>query len=103
MGIRDRAALMTGCAVNQAKYDYTAFKQSKPKSIVVLPPLNESPDIDATYSVLSQVTLPLAEAGYHVLPVTPAADSLLQNCLSYTSYAADDQPFSVSSPSHHLP
>ncbi|WP_087686704.1 DUF799 domain-containing protein [Pandoraea sp. PE-S2R-1] len=82
MTVAALAALMTGCAVNQAKYDYTAFKQSKPKSIVVLPPLNESPDIDATYSVLSQVTLPLAEAGYYVLPVTLVDESFRQNGLT---------------------
>lgn len=82
MTVAALAALMTGCAVNQAKYDYTAFKQSKPKSIVVLPPLNESPDLDATYSVLSQVTLPLAEAGYYVLPVALVDESFRQNGLT---------------------
>ncbi|WP_174990575.1 DUF799 domain-containing protein [Pandoraea captiosa] len=77
------AAVMTGCAVHQAKpYDYTAFKESKPKSILVLPPLNESPDIDATYSVLSQVTVPLGEAGYYVMPVTLVDESFRQNGLT---------------------
>ncbi|AJP58176.1 hypothetical protein UC34_16810 [Pandoraea vervacti] len=77
------AAVMTGCAVHQARpYDYTAFKESKPKSILVLPPLNESPDIDATYSVLSQVTVPLGEAGYYVMPVALVDESFRQNGLS---------------------
>ncbi|MFJ2994125.1 DUF799 domain-containing protein [Pandoraea sp. NPDC087047] len=77
------AAVMTGCAVHQAKpYDYTAFKESKPKSILALPPLNESPDIDATYSVLSQVTVPLGEAGYYVMPVALVDESFRQNGLT---------------------
>ncbi|WP_374626112.1 DUF799 domain-containing protein [Pandoraea sp.] len=77
------AAVMTGCAVHQATpYDYTAFKESKPKSILVLPPLNESPDIDATYSVLSQVTVPLGEAGYYVMPVALVDESFRQNGLT---------------------
>ncbi|AJC19348.1 DUF799 domain-containing protein [Pandoraea pulmonicola] len=77
------AAVMTGCAMHQAKpYDYTAFKESKPKSILVLPPLNESPDIDATYSVFSQVTAPLGEAGYYVLPVALVDESFRQNGLT---------------------
>ncbi|WP_150668128.1 DUF799 domain-containing protein [Pandoraea anhela] len=77
------AAVMSGCAVHQAKpYDYTAFKESKPKSILVLPPLNESPDIDATYSVLSQVTVPLGEAGYYVMPVALVDESFRQNGLT---------------------
>ncbi|WP_150614441.1 DUF799 domain-containing protein [Pandoraea terrigena] len=77
------AAVMSGCAVHQAKpYDYTAFKESRPKSILVLPPLNESPDIDATYSVLSQVTVPLGEAGYYVMPVALVDESFRQNGLT---------------------
>jgi len=83
MAVAALAAVMTGCAVHQAKpYDYTAFKESKPKSILVLPPLNESPDIDATYSVLSQVTVPLGEAGYYVMPVTLVDESFRQNGLT---------------------
>lgn len=56
-------ALFAGCAERQT-IDYSAYKQSRPKSILILPPLNESPDVKATYSMLSQVTYPLAEAGY---------------------------------------
>ncbi|AHB05201.1 hypothetical protein LV28_06470 [Pandoraea pnomenusa] len=83
MAVAALAAAMTGCAVHQAKpYDYTAFKESKPKSILVLPPLNESPDIDATYSVLSQVTVPLGEAGYYVMPVALVDESFRQNGLT---------------------
>ncbi|WP_295490174.1 GNA1162 family protein, partial [uncultured Ralstonia sp.] len=53
-------ALMAGCAAPTKNVDYAAFKASKPRSIVVLPPLNESPDVGATYGMLSQVTVPLA-------------------------------------------
>ncbi|GAB3629130.1 Putative lipoprotein/NMB1162 [Pandoraea terrae] len=76
-------ALMAGCAVKPPKnVDYTAFKASKPHSILVLPPLNSSPDIGATYSVLSQVTMPLAEAGYYVIPVSLADETFRQNGLT---------------------
>jgi hypothetical protein len=81
--VAELATVMTGCAVHQARpYDYTAFKESRPKSILVLPPLNESPDIDATYSVLSQVTVPLGEAGYYVMPVALVDESFRQNGLT---------------------
>ena len=33
------AAMLTGCA-SQKSYDYSAIRESKPRSIVVLPPLN---------------------------------------------------------------
>lgn len=75
------AATVTGCAVNKQPYDYTAFKQSRPASILVIPPLNDSPDVAATYSMLSQVTLPLAEAGYYVFPVSLVDETFRQNGL----------------------
>ncbi len=75
------AVLATGCAT-QKPYDYSAFKQSRPRSILVLPPLNNSPDVNATYSVLSQVTYPLAESGYYVLPVALVDETFRQNGLT---------------------
>jgi hypothetical protein len=75
------AVFASGCAT-QKPYDYAAFKESKPKSILVLPPLNSSPDIAATYGVLSQVTYPLAESGYYVLPVTLVDETFKQNGLT---------------------
>lgn len=72
------AALASGCAPVKT-VDYQAYKQARPRSIVVLPPLNESPDVKATYSLLSQVTVPLAEAGYYVVPVALVDETFRQN------------------------
>lgn len=74
-------AVVAGCAP-QKTIDYSAFKQSRPSSIVVLPPLNESPDVKATYSMLSQITYPLAEAGYYVMPVALVDETFRQNGLT---------------------
>lgn len=74
-------ALLSGCASPQPKADYTAFRQAKPKSILVLPPLNESPDVNASFSVLAQVTYPLAESGYYVMPVSLVNETFKQNGL----------------------
>jgi hypothetical protein len=73
------AILATGCAVPVKHTDYTAFKQSRPKTILVLPPLNESPEINATYGMLAQMTYPLGEGGYYVLPVSLVNETLKQN------------------------
>lgn len=78
------AILASGCAT-QAPYDYSAFKQSRPRSIVVLPPINKSPEVAATYSVLSYATLPLAEAGYYVMPVTLVAQAFKENGMTEPS------------------
>lgn len=76
-------AFAVGCATKPAApYDYTAFKAAKPRSIVVLPPLNDSPDVNASYSVYSHVTYPLAEAGYYVLPVALVDETFKQNGLA---------------------
>jgi hypothetical protein len=78
------ATLLGGCAT-QAKYDYSSFRESRPASILVLPPLNASPDVNATYSMLSQTTLPLAESGYYVLPVTLVDETFKQNGMTTPS------------------
>lgn len=72
--------LLTGCATSKG-YDYAALRQSKPRSILVLPPLNNSPDIRATYSFLSTVTAPLAESGYYVFPVALVDQTFKENGL----------------------
>lgn len=73
---------LPGCAPNIRPYDYTAFKESRPRSILVLPPLNSSPDVKATYGLLSQTTTPLAESGYYVFPVTLVEETFKQNGLT---------------------
>lgn len=74
-------ALLGGCAALKT-IDYAAFKQSRPKSILVLPPINESPEVQASYSLVSQVTYPLAEAGYYVLPIALVDETFRQNGLT---------------------
>lgn len=76
------ALLASGCATQQKPYDYAAFKESRPRTILVLPPLNNSPEVAATYGMMSQVTYPLAESGYYVLPVTLVDETFKQNGLT---------------------
>jgi len=73
--------LFSGCATKQADVDYSAFRQYQPKSILVLPPLNNTTDLRATYSVMSSATLPLAEAGYYVFPVALVDQTFKENGL----------------------
>jgi hypothetical protein len=62
-------------------YDYSAFRQRPPRSILVLPPLNETTSVEATYSYLASVTKPLAERGYYVFPVAMVDQFLRDNGL----------------------
>jgi hypothetical protein len=63
-------------------YDYTAFKQSRPASILVLPPVNETPDTKATIGVMASTAFPLAEAGYYVMPASLVDETFKQNGLT---------------------
>lgn len=72
-------ALAGGCATRPAPYDYAAFLQARPATLLVMPPVNESPDIKATPALWAHATLPLSEAGYYVLPVTLVDETLRQN------------------------
>ena len=75
---------LQGCAAPK-QYDYSAFQQSKPRSILVLPPLNKSPEVTASSSVLAQVTRPLAESGYYVMPVSLVDETFKENGLTQPS------------------
>ena len=72
--------LLGGCVAPQ-QFDYSSYKRLNPKSILVLPPLNNTTDIAATYGVLSTVTAPIAEAGYYVYPVAVVAQTFKENGL----------------------
>jgi hypothetical protein len=74
------AICLTACSTaTRQPYDYTMYKQSQPRSILVLPPLNNSLDVNATYGMLAQATYPLAESGYYVFPVALADETFKQN------------------------
>lgn len=71
------ALLLSGCAAQVDPYNYDALKEHAPRSILVIPPLNNSVEVNAPYSYLSTITQPLAEKGYYVFPVS-VVDTLLK-------------------------
>jgi hypothetical protein len=73
------AFLFCACATPVAQRDYTAFRENRPRSILVLPPINQSPEVKATASFLATSTAPLAESGYYVIPVTLSDETFKQN------------------------
>jgi len=82
--------MLSGCATTQIEpYNYTAFKEADPKSILVLPPTHTTPNVRATNSVFAQVTRPLAESGFYVLPVSLVAESLKANGVTQAAEAHD--------------
>lgn len=84
-------ALLQGCATPPKPYDYTAFKAARPASILVLPPVNDTPEVMAVPSVMAQMTVPLAESGYYVMPVSLVDETLKSNGM-HTSAEAQAIP-----------
>jgi len=70
---------MIGCASKRQPYDYTAFKNSRPKSILILPPINNTVDVKGTYSFYSNASKPLGEAGYYVFPISMVDELFKEN------------------------
>ena len=71
---------LSGCA-SVEPYNYSAFQQAAPRSILVLPPMNSSVEVNAPYSYLSTISQPLAEKGYYVFPVSVIDTFLKENGL----------------------
>ncbi len=83
------AIVMAGCAHKPVPYDYTAFALAKPATLLVLPPVNDSPEVKASPAIWAQATLPLSEAGYYVLPVTLVDETFRQNGIQTANDAQD--------------
>jgi hypothetical protein len=77
--------LFLGFGCSKPEFDYAKFKQSKPSSILILPPVNESVEVSGENAVLSALVRPVAEAGYYVFPTTLVSETFKQN--GYTQSA----------------
>jgi hypothetical protein len=62
-------ALLGGCAAKPVKTDMSAFIAAAPRSILVVPVVNKSLDVDAPNYVLAALPVPISEKGYYVFPV----------------------------------
>ena len=77
--------IFVGSGCSTPKFDYSNYKQSKPRSILILPPINESVEVAGETAVLSSLVRPVAEAGYYVMPTTLVSETFKQN--GYTQSA----------------
>ncbi|BBN83114.1 lipoprotein [Pseudoalteromonas sp. A25] len=76
------AITLSGCASKSKPYDYTEYKNSDPRSVLVVPPINNSSEVIAPYSLLSNVVKPLSESGYYVFPVSLVDETFKSNGLT---------------------
>ena len=59
---------LAGCATAPPPKDYTSFRAEAPRSILVIPVLNNSLNVPAPDFFLSTISRPFAERGYYVFP-----------------------------------
>ena len=85
------ALILAGCAATPVKKDLSAFEAAKPRSILVVPAVNRSLDVDAPNYLLSTLPVPLAEKGFYVFPVNTAKFVLEQEGL-YEGEQVHQQP-----------
>jgi len=71
---------------------YAAFRASNPRSILVMPPVNQSPDINGSAAFLATSTWPLAEAGYYVIPVSLSSRMFTENGITIAEDAHAIEP-----------
>lgn len=60
---------LTGCVAQPVKKDMSAFLAAAPRSILVVPIVNKSLDVDAPGYVLTTLPIPITDKGYYVFPV----------------------------------
>jgi hypothetical protein len=77
--------LLSGCSTlsgPQTPAANESFQAKMPRSILVLPPINNTPDIRGTFSFLASVTPPIVDAGYYVFPVALMDQTFKENGLA---------------------
>ncbi|RZA29513.1 MAG: hypothetical protein EOP02_04280 [Proteobacteria bacterium] len=62
-------AALTACVAPPAHKDYSALRNEHPRSILVVPVINRSVEVNAPDYFLTTIARPLAERGYYVFPV----------------------------------
>lgn len=82
---------LTGCVAQPVKHDMSAFQAAAPRSILVVPIINKSLDVDAPNYVLAALPIPIAEKGYYVFPVNTTKYVLEQEGY-YESERIQQQP-----------
>jgi hypothetical protein len=74
--------LTTGCVSMPSAFDYSEFRNSDPRSILILPPTNQSTEVIAPFSVMAQMSAPIAESGFYVFPVALVNQTFQNNGLT---------------------
>jgi len=73
---------LVGCVASPKKFDYTKFRNANPHSVLIVPVVNKTVNVDAPDYFLSSITVPIAERGYYVFPVNLVKQVMADDGLS---------------------
>lgn len=73
------------CATTITPTDFTKLNEERPKSILILPPLNNSTNVNAAEYFISTLAPPFSNRGYYTFPSYMVMKTLADNGLSDTS------------------
>jgi len=62
------AAILSACATPPASKDFTTYIAADPHSILIVPVINHSAEVEAADLFLTTLPVPLSEKGYYVFP-----------------------------------
>jgi hypothetical protein len=83
---------LIGCAQAPHKSDYSRFRSENPRSVLIVPVVNKSVDVDAPDYFLSSISVPIAERGYYVFPVNLVKQVMADDGLSDTDMVHANDP-----------
>ena len=84
--------VLAGCASAPQRPNYSLFRTDNPRSILVVPVVNRSVDVNAPDYFLATITRPLAERGYYVFPVNMVRSVLSDDGLSDANLVHSGDP-----------
>lgn len=62
------ALLASACVSGPTPKNYATFRSESPRSVLVVPALNTTVNVDAADYFVSTISMPIAERGYYVFP-----------------------------------
>lgn len=83
---------LVGCVNAPPKSDFSQFRSESPRSILVVPAINKSVDVNAPDYFLATIAEPLAERGYYVFPVNMVKSVLSDDGLSDANLVHSGDP-----------
>ncbi len=86
------ALIVSGCVGGPKRSDYTQLRTEAPRSILVVPVINKSVDVNAPDYFLATISQSLGERGYYVFPVNMVKSVMSEDGLSDANLVHQGDP-----------